>query len=243
MPAVARITHGCLLICACQPTEPVPVGDAPEHLPTLKNRPRVPIAWNDDRIDRVFEICHPRKKPAATPITDAAEKQDYSIADDSDVDSTDYADSIAQAKEEQRSRSSWGWGKKFTAKPTLSASSAGCGPKAVASTSLATASDPKHTGSDPKLHDSRPTTPNDSEEDDRYDSDEGGFPVINDKGKSLTMQVSHLPRSDFSELRFEHLGGTVWEILTGIEARTKFTNSELRHQGMCRCVCVCMLPC
>lgn len=55
---------------------------------------------------------------------------------------------------------------------------------------------------------------------------------MNTKGEELKMQISETLRRDFVELKYEHLGGVCWEILTGIEARTKFTNSELRHEGM-----------
>lgn len=76
----------------------------------------------------------------------------------------------------------------------------------------------------------RPPTPSDSDQEDRHEEDVD-CAKENEKGKGLKMQVSKKPRSDFAELEFEHLGGPIWEILTGIEARTKFTNSELRHEG------------
>lgn len=79
----------------------------------------------------------------------------------------------------------------------------------------------------------RPVTPNDSDQEDRHSDDEG-FPEMNTKGEELKMQISETLRHDFVELKYEHLGGVCWEILTGIEARTKFTNSELRHEGMRR---------
>lgn len=74
-------------------------------------------------------------------------------------------------------------------------------------------------------------TPDDSDQEDRHSDDEG-FAKENTTGAGLKMQVSEKPRPDFQELKYEHLGGVCWEILTGIEARTKFTNSELRHEGM-----------
>lgn len=76
----------------------------------------------------------------------------------------------------------------------------------------------------------RAPTPNDSSEDDRHE-DDAGFPEVNEKGKYLKMQVSEKARFDFAELQCEHLGGPVWEILTGIQARTKFSNTELKHEG------------
>lgn len=88
----------------------------------------------------------------------------------------------------------------------------------------------------------RPSTPVDSDVDDRYEDDEG-FPEMNKKGEGLKMQVSCTPRPDFAELQCEHLGGPVWQILTGIQARTKFTNSELRHEGMGRSHALLMLRC
>lgn len=86
-------------------------------------------------------------------------------------------------------------------------------------------------GSKPACHKPRPGTPTDSDQEDRHEDDDG-FPERNQKGSELKMQVSEKPRPDFTELRYENLGGLVWEILTGVEARTKFTNSELRHEGM-----------
>lgn len=86
-------------------------------------------------------------------------------------------------------------------------------------------------GSDkPENHDGRPGTPGDSDQEDRH-SDDDGFAGMNKEGEGLKMQVSEKPRGDFVELSYEKLGGLGWEILTGIEARTKFTNSELRHEG------------
>lgn len=76
----------------------------------------------------------------------------------------------------------------------------------------------------------RPPTPSDSDQEDRHEEDMD-CPEENEKGKHLKMQVSLKPRPDFAELQFEHLGGPIWEILTGIEARTKFSNSELKHEG------------
>lgn len=71
----------------------------------------------------------------------------------------------------------------------------------------------------------------DSSEDDRHEDDEG-FPEANKQGKSMEVRVSDKPRIDFAQLQCEHLGGPLWEILTGIEARTKFSNTELKHEGM-----------
>lgn len=89
----------------------------------------------------------------------------------------------------------------------------------------------KCTASNSPLRYTRAPTPEDSSEDDRHEDDEG-FPEVNEKGRALKMQVSEKPRIDFAELQFEHLGGPLWEILTGIQARTKFTNTELKHEGM-----------
>lgn len=86
-------------------------------------------------------------------------------------------------------------------------------------------------GGKPACHSQRPSTPTDSDQEDRHEDDDG-FPERNQKGSELKMQVSEKPRPDFTELKYENLGGLVWEILTGVEARTKFTNSELRHEGM-----------
>ncbi|KAL0634526.1 hypothetical protein Q9L58_006545 [Maublancomyces gigas] len=71
----------------------------------------------------------------------------------------------------------------------------------------------------------------DSSEDDRHEDDEG-FPSANKTGESMEMRVSEKLRVDFKQLQCEHLGGPLWEILTGIEARTKFSNTELKHEGM-----------
>lgn len=75
-----------------------------------------------------------------------------------------------------------------------------------------------------------PGSPDDSGQEDRH-SDDDGFAEMNETGEGLKMQVSAKPRDDFVELSYEHLGGVGWEILTGIEARTKFSNSELKHEG------------
>ncbi|KAL0636947.1 hypothetical protein Q9L58_004050 [Maublancomyces gigas] len=79
-------------------------------------------------------------------------------------------------------------------------------------------------------HIPRPSTPGDSNDEDRHDEDDG-FPDINKAGEGLKMQISTKLRNGFSELKYEHFGGLCWEILTGIEARTKFSNSELRHEA------------
>lgn len=76
----------------------------------------------------------------------------------------------------------------------------------------------------------RAPTPSDSEQEDAYEEDIG-FPASNEKGRSLGLQVSLKPRPDFSEFQWEHMEGPIWKILTGIEARTKLTNSELKHEG------------
>lgn len=85
-------------------------------------------------------------------------------------------------------------------------------------------------GSIKEPHDKRAPTLDDSSEDDRHEDDEG-FPEENKNGKEMEMQMSEKPRHDFEELQFKHLRGPLWEILTGIEARTKFTNTELKHEG------------
>lgn len=72
--------------------------------------------------------------------------------------------------------------------------------------------------------------PDDSDQEDRHEDDEG-VPEANKEGLRLMMQVSERPREGFHELKFEHVGGVCWEILTGIEARTKYSNSEIRHEG------------
>lgn len=76
----------------------------------------------------------------------------------------------------------------------------------------------------------RSPTPSDSDQEDQYEADLG-FPEINKKGDSLRLKVSLKSRHDFSELLREHMEGPIWEILTGVEARTKLTNSELKHEG------------
>lgn len=88
----------------------------------------------------------------------------------------------------------------------------------------------KKTGENEDKSTKRPPTPSDSDQEDRHEQDMD-CPIANEKGKGLKMQVSLKPRSDFAELTYEHLGGPIWEILTGIEARTKFSNSELKHEG------------
>ncbi|KAL0631726.1 Serine/threonine-protein phosphatase 6 regulatory ankyrin repeat subunit A [Maublancomyces gigas] len=76
----------------------------------------------------------------------------------------------------------------------------------------------------------RPPTPSDSDQEDRYESDLG-FPEVNEKGNNFQLTVGLKPRHDFSKLLWEHLEGPVWEILTDVEARTKLTNSELKHEA------------
>lgn len=78
--------------------------------------------------------------------------------------------------------------------------------------------------------DPSPPTLDDTSEDDRYEDDDG-FPKSNSAGRHMNMQVSDKLKPDFAELEHNHLGSTLWEILTGIQARTKFTNSELKHEG------------
>lgn len=75
-----------------------------------------------------------------------------------------------------------------------------------------------------------PIAPIDSDEEDRHDSDDG-FPAVNTAGQGLKMQISVKMDKGFRELKYGDFGGLCWQILTGIEARTKFSDSELRHEG------------
>lgn len=60
------------------------------------------------------------------------------------------------------------------------------------------------------------------------------------------MRVGHAPRSHkdgkaerrFEQADYETLGGVCWQLLTKLKSRTRFTNSEIRKEG----VCVCALP-
>lgn len=82
----------------------------------------------------------------------------------------------------------------------------------------------------------------DSDESDRYEDDEeeglpqpGGFP------EELGMRVGHAPRSHkdgkaerrFEQADYETLGGVCWQLLTKLKSRTRFTNSEIRKEGVC----------
>lgn len=180
-----------------------------EKGPPAQKRPRTPVAADDPRIERVFEIRRLPREPNATNGTVGGENEED--------DDSDGSGSVGTHLPDKPTRS-WGFGKKLPVK-VKGGLKCGSGKGRVIC--------------DDHPHDARPSTPTDSSEDDRYEDDDG-FPEINRKGKMLKMQISHTPRLDFAELRFEHLGGPVWEILTGIEARTKFTNSELRHEGMLR---------
>lgn len=46
------------------------------------------------------------------------------------------------------------------------------------------------------------------------------------------MKISVQLDKGFRELKYGDFGGLCWQILTGIEARTKFSDSELRHEGL-----------
>lgn len=221
-----------------------------------KKLPRSPINADDPRIERVFEICHPERpvrdgdvggataeeKPVVEMIEDAgAVAGAMAGADggsDDDDDFEDFKKLIAESTVmaeptlttastltvestltfestvtlvEQKERK-WGW--KAEAK---------CGLNVKCK--MERQEEPVAPRREP-----RPPTPDDSGEEDRYEDDEG-FRGPNAKGRALKMQVSKKPRPDFTELKYKHVGGTIWEILTGIEARTKFSNSELRHEG------------
>lgn len=180
-----------------------------EKCAPAQKRPRTPVAWDDPRIERVFEI---RRLPKPTKPVES-EKNGGENSEENDQDSD--GSSLGKHQAEKRTRS-WGFGKKREGKVK------GDGTRKCGGSNGGGICDGDG---------DRPPTPTDSAEEDRYEEDEG-FPEINKQGEGLKMQVSHAPREDFAELRFEHLGGPVWEILTGIEARTKFTNSELRHEGM-----------
>lgn len=76
----------------------------------------------------------------------------------------------------------------------------------------------------------RSPTLDDSDQEDAYEDDDG-FPDFNKIGRNLRLEISLKPRPEFVELRSRHLAGPVWDILTGVESRTKLTNSELAHEG------------
>lgn len=179
--------------------------------------PRTPVAADDPRIERVFEIRRlPKKLETTNGIVGDEESGEADEVDNEDDDDNGNSSRANYKAGKQQDR--WGF-RKMRAEKAKDDEETRC-----------------RSGNGNGIHDEqphgdRPSTPTDSSEDDRYEDDDG-FPDVNKKGKMLKMQVSHKPRLDFAELRFEHLGGPVWEILTGIEARTKFTNSELRHEGM-----------
>lgn len=82
----------------------------------------------------------------------------------------------------------------------------------------------------------------DSDESDRYEDDEeeglpkpGGFP------QELGMRVGDAPKPAkkgnperrFEQPDYETLGGVCWQLLTKLKSRTRFTNSEIRKEGVC----------
>lgn len=46
------------------------------------------------------------------------------------------------------------------------------------------------------------------------------------------MRISLKLDQGFCELKYGDFGGLCWQILTGIEARNKFSDSELRHESL-----------
>lgn len=180
---------------------------------TEKRRIRTPITADDPRIERVFEISRiPRNRTGG-------EEEKEEKEDEKEVEMVETVE-VEEGEGEGDGEGSGSWWKGMKAKSEVNGKG-GVGSAKLKVCRKALEAGPRHP---------RAPTPIDSSEDDWYEDDDGS-PEANEKGKGLKMQVSHKPRPDFLELKYEHLGGTVWEILTGIEARTKFTNGELRNEG------------
>lgn len=183
--------------------------------------PRIPVSADDPRIERVFEISRVPRNAASDGAKEPEEEDEENDLSEGRVEHGEGKSERQKGKQKESSMYAKGKAKWRMGKEKKQENDKGRGASRDAK-SPDRIQEPRY---------ERAPTPDDSSEDDRHEND-AGFPEVNEKGKYLKMQVSEKPRFDFAELQCEHLGGTLWEILTGIEARTKFTNTELKHEGM-----------
>lgn len=184
--------------------------------------PRIPVSADDPRIERVFEISRLPRNTASNGIEEPQEEDEENGLLEGFVEHAEEMSERQKGKQNESSSYAKGKAKWRMGKEKKEENDMGRGANRKAKRTDGGIKEPRY---------ERAPTPDDSSEDDRHEND-AGFPEVNEKGKYLKMQVSEKPRFDFAELQCEHLGGTLWEILTGIEARTKFTNTELKHEGM-----------
>lgn len=190
--------------------------------------PRTQVTADDPRIERVFEISRVPRNLTSNRAEESAEEGEQDGFMDGLVDNGEGGSGRQTGMEKKTGsvttgKGKWGIGKgKDKEKEKEKKTYTGRAPKGKAKRIGERVEEPRYV---------RAPTPHDSSEDDRHE-DDAGFPEVNEKGKYLKMQVSEKARFDFAELQCDHLGGPLWEILTGIEARTKFSNTELKHEGM-----------
>lgn len=93
----------------------------------------------------------------------------------------------------------------------------------------------------------------DSDESDRYESDEEeglpevcGFDHGLDGTRTLGMRCARAPKpprqthsgkgkgvsNEYTEPKYNLVGGVCWKLLTTLKSKTRFTNSEIRKEGM-----------
>lgn len=81
-------------------------------------------------------------------------------------------------------------------------------------------------------HDRQPGgDPEEDELDDRYDDDED-YPEENTLGKTMWMKVSSDVEAEFAEPNFGEGGGVFWDLIDRLRSQTKFTNTEIKNEGM-----------
>lgn len=72
----------------------------------------------------------------------------------------------------------------------------------------------------------------DASQSDRYASDEE-YP-IGSTSVILGVKAGTEERKNYSEPDFAKLGGVCWTLLESLKSETRFTNSEIKHEGMKR---------
>lgn len=186
--------------------------------------PRVPVSADDPRIERVFEISRvPKRTVPKDPAETGNEGEEHRLLEGW-VEQAEGSSETRKGKEKETGTFATGTAKWGMGKGKEKEKDTGRGAKGKVKCGAGIVQEPRY---------ARAPTPDDSSEDDRHE-DDAGFPEVNEGGKYLKMQVSERARFDFAEIQCDHLGGPLWEILTGIEARTKFSNTELKHEGMFR---------
>lgn len=83
----------------------------------------------------------------------------------------------------------------------------------------------------------KPGEVSDSSQDDRYEDDEsypkksGAIPGV-EMGMRVDVELRENQVYTEPDYNYKLLGGVCWDLLAKLKSKTKFTNSEIRHEGM-----------